>query len=77
MASENTLNLIISTAMPGLPLRHIQEIPEKLSTKPGFIYFKLGQTGEFWDNIKKTGTIAFYFPNQFKNCKVEMLVVRE
>jgi type VI secretion system protein ImpJ len=77
MCSRNRLDLLISSAMPGLPLRHMLHPPQGLSTKPGFVYFSLDQQGDFWQQIKAAGDIAFYFPNNYPELKVEMLALKE
>jgi type VI secretion system protein ImpJ len=77
MCSRNRLDLLISSAMPGLQLKHALHPPQGLSTKPGFIYFNLDQQGDFWQQIKAAGNIAFYFPNNYPELKVEMLALKE
>lgn len=77
MCSRDRLELLIPSAMPGLPLIHAAQPPEGLSTKPGFLYFSLDQTSDFWQGIKTSGTIAFYFPNNYGDLKMEMLALRE
>ena len=77
MCSRNRLDLLISSAMPGLPLKHSLHPPQGLSTKPGFVYFALDQQGDFWDQIKTAGNIAFYFPNNYPELKMEMLALKE
>jgi type VI secretion system protein ImpJ len=77
LCSRNRLDLLISSAMPGLQLIHTMRPPEGLSTKPGFVYFGLDQQGEFWQAIKTSGTMAFYFPNSYTDLKVEMLALKE
>ncbi|HUI92572.1 MAG TPA: type VI secretion system baseplate subunit TssK [Chitinivibrionales bacterium] len=77
MCSRNKLDLLISSAMPGLPLKHVMRPPQGLSTKPGFVYFSLEQSGDFWNQIKAAGNIAFYFPNNYAELKMEMLALKE
>lgn len=77
MCSRNRLDLLISSAMPGLPLKHVMHPPQGLSTKPGFVYFALEQQGDFWNQIKAAGNIAFYFPNSYPELKMEMLALKE
>jgi type VI secretion system protein ImpJ len=77
MCSRNKLDLLISSAMPGLQLRHTLHPPQDLSTKPGFVYFSLDQQGDFWQQIKATGNIAFYFPNNYPELKLEMLALKD
>jgi type VI secretion system protein ImpJ len=76
MCSRDKLDLLISTAMPGLQLIHTSRPPESLSTKPKFIYFSLNQQGDLWNGILASGSIAFYFPNNYKNLKLEMLALK-
>lgn len=77
MCSRNKLDLLISSAMPGLQLRHSLHPPQDLSTKPGFVYFSLDQQGDFWNQIKATNSIAFYFPNNYPDLKMEMLALKD
>jgi len=77
VCSRNRLDLLISSAMPGLPLMHVMHPPEGLSTKPGFVYFKLDQQGDFWQAIKTSGSMGFYFPNNYADLKLEMLALKE
>jgi type VI secretion system protein ImpJ len=77
MCSRDRLDLLISSAMPGLQMMHTVHPPEGLSTKPGFIYFTLDQQGQFWEGIKNTGSISFYFPNNFPELQVEMMALKE
>jgi type VI secretion system protein ImpJ len=77
MCSRDRLELLIPSAMPGLPLIHTARPPEALSTKPGFVYFSLDQKSDFWEGIKTSGSIAFYFPNNYPDLKMELLALRE
>ena len=76
MCSRDRLDILISSAMPGLPLMHTAHPPEGLSTKPGYVYFKLDQQGQFWQGILTSGSIAFYFPNNYPDLKLEMLALK-
>ena len=77
MCSRDRIDLLISSAMPGLTLMHSVHPPEGLSTKPGFIYFSLDQKGQFWESIRTSGSIAFYFPNNYPELKMEMMALKE
>jgi type VI secretion system protein ImpJ len=76
MSSRDRLDLLISSAMPGLTLIHAAHPPEGLSTKPGFQYFALDQQSQFWRGMQSAGSIAFYFPNNYTELKLEMLALR-
>jgi type VI secretion system protein ImpJ len=76
MSSRDRLDLLISSAMPGLTLIHVAHPPEGLSTKPGYQYFALDQQSQFWRGMQSAGSIAFYFPNNYADLKLEMLALR-
>ncbi len=76
MCSQEKLELIIPSAMPGLTIYHSARPPEGLSTKPGFVYFSLDQKGEFWEGIRQTGSFGIYFPNNFPDLKMEILALK-
>jgi type VI secretion system protein ImpJ len=77
MSSRDRLELLISSAMPGLPLIHVARPPEGLSTKPDFRYFALDQQSQFWRGMQSSGSIAFYFPNNYPELKLEMLALKQ
>ena len=77
MSSRDRLDVLISSAMPGLPLIHVAHPPEGLSTKPGFLYFALDQQSQFWRGMQSAGSIAMYFPNNYPELKLEMLALRQ
>jgi type VI secretion system protein ImpJ len=76
MCSREKLDILISSAMPGLSLLHVSRPPEGLSTKPSFVYFSVDQQGSFWDAVKTAGSLAFYFPNNFPELKIEVLALK-
>lgn len=77
MCSRDKIDLLISSAMPGLQLLHTSHPPEGLSTKPGFVYFSLDQQSQFWKVMQSTSSVAFYFPNNYPELKLEMLALKE
>lgn len=75
MCSQEKLDLLISSAMPGLTLMHMPNPPEGLSRKDGFIYFSLDQQSHLWSAMKSSASVAFYFPNNYPDLKIEMLAL--
>ncbi len=77
IASRNQLDILIQSAMPGLPLMYVSSPPPKLSSKPGYSYFALSKNSTHWEMIKTTGTMAMYFPNKIPGLKMEMMALTE
>lgn len=77
IASRNQLDMLIQSAMPGLPLLYVSSPPPKLSSKPGYSYFALTRNSTHWEMIKTTGTLAMYFPHKIPGLKMEMMALTE
>ena len=77
VCSRARLDVLISSAMPGVRLMHTARAPENLSTKPGFQYFQLDQQGDLWRDIVETGSLAVYFPNNYQNLAIEVVILRQ
>ena len=77
ICSQAKLDLLISSAMPGVQLIHSAHPPEKLSTKPEFVYFSFDQGSELWKEIAATGVIALYFPHNYQDCRMEIIALKQ
>lgn len=77
MCSRERLDLLISSAMPGLQLIHVSRPPQTLSTKPGFVYFALDKSGDLWQGMIVAKNIAFYFPNNYADLRIELLALKQ
>jgi len=76
MASRERLDVLVSSALPGLQLMHVSRPPEGLPTRPSYIYFGLNQQGEIWEGVRTSGTLACYFPADYQGLKLEVLALR-
>ena len=77
ICSQAKLDLLISSAMPGVQLIHASKPPEKLSTKPDYVYFSFDQNSDLWKEIAATGVIAFYFPHNYADLKMEIIALKQ
>lgn len=77
ICSQEKLDVLISSAMPGVPLIHSPHPPENLPSKPGYSYFALDQKGPMWQEIHASGTIAIYFPSTYRELALEMVALRQ
>lgn len=77
ICAKHRLDVLISSAMPGVQLIHTARPPENLSTKPGYQYFLLNQQGDLWKEIAETSAIGMYFPNNYQNLDLELIALRQ
>ena len=77
VGASTDLDLIITTAMPGVRLYHTPRPPTSLPMKQGCQYFRLENKGDFWDSILRSHTISLYIPTDLKGLKYEVFGVKE
>ncbi|HMH42992.1 MAG TPA: type VI secretion system baseplate subunit TssK, partial [Pyrinomonadaceae bacterium] len=51
VASRDTIDVVIGSALPGVTLTHASPPPAPIPTRPKFHYFQLDATGMFWERI--------------------------
>ena len=49
----------------------------EIPVQPGRQYFQIDKAGEHWESVKKSRSISFYIPPEFKNLKLELMGVKE
>jgi type VI secretion system protein ImpJ len=76
VASRDTIEVVIGSALPGVTLAHASPPPAPIPTRPKFHYFQLDSTGMFWERIAGSKAVGVYVPEEFKDEVVEMYAVK-
>lgn len=76
IASKDTIDVVIGSALPGVTIRHASPPPAPIPTRVGFHYFALDSVGLYWDRIRGSKTLAVYVPEEFTDEKIEMYAVK-
>lgn len=76
VASRDTIDVVIGSALPGVTLIHASPPPAPIPTRPKFHYFQLDTSGMFWERIAGSKALAVYVPEEFKNETIEMYAVK-
>ncbi|HVE40137.1 MAG TPA: type VI secretion system baseplate subunit TssK [Planctomycetota bacterium] len=77
VAASDRVDQLIAAALRGLTLRHLPTPPSEIPVQPGRQYFQVDKAGDHWEAVKKSRTISFYIPPEFKNLKLELMGVKE
>ena len=77
VSSRDRVDKLIAQAMRGLPLRYVAAPPPDVPVQPGRNYFVVEKSGEHWEAIANTRTIAMYFPPEFQDLKLELMAIKE
>jgi type VI secretion system protein ImpJ len=76
VASRDTIDVVIGSALPGVTLKHASPPPAPIPTRPKFHYFALDTSGMFWERIAGSKALAVYVPEEIKNETVELYAVK-
>jgi type VI secretion system protein ImpJ len=76
VADQGKVNSLIKFSLPSLKLRHVPSPPTSLPFRLGSEYFSVNQSGELWDGIVSTRTIAIYIPEKFAAVRPEVLILK-
>jgi len=60
----------------GVLLNHSASPPAAISAHERFQYFQLERHSQYWEEIKKTGKIAIYVPDNFTEVKLELYALK-
>jgi type VI secretion system protein ImpJ len=77
VSSTDRVDQIIAAALRGILLRHLPTPPTEIPVQPGRTYFQIDRQGEHWEAVRKSRSIAFYLPPEFKQLKLELMAVKE
>jgi type VI secretion system protein ImpJ len=77
VSSMDRVDQLIAAALRGLVLRHLPTPPAEIPVQPGRTYFQIDRQGEHWEAVRKSRTIAFYLPPEFKQLRLEFMAVKE
>jgi len=77
VSASDRVDQLIAAAIRGLVLRHLPTPPSEIPVQPGRQYFQIDKAGDHWEAVKKSRTISFYIPPEFKNLKLELMGVKE
>lgn len=77
VGSAQAIDSIVTSALPGVRVIHMQRPPQRLSIKTGFEYFYLEPTGQFWEQVKRDRNLGIFVPLDFINANIDFMSLQE
>jgi type VI secretion system protein ImpJ len=77
VGARSVIESIVSSALSGVTLLHVQRPPNKLVIKSGYEYFYLEPKGPFWEQIKAEQTLSLFVSHDFSRAQIELISVEE
>ena len=75
LGSTNQIEMLVSQALPGVPLAHVSVPPSSLPIKMNYQYFSVDQNGAVWEGVKRARSLAAWVPNELPNPQMEILIL--
>lgn len=72
----NALGIMLSKALPGIPLRHQTEPPPGIPRRSGAYYMSLDASSDRWAEVPLTSRLAVYVANPPADLRLELAVFR-
>ena len=66
----------VNAAMPGVRVGVEYRPPGAIPVKPGLVYLRVDQAGDYWNDILGSGTIAIYQPIDPQKVDLRLIAVQ-
>src|SRR5262245_24605181 len=76
IGSWTQIGYILNAAMPGVRVAVEYRPPGAIPVKPGVVYLRVDQAGDYWNDILGSGTIAIYQPIEPTKVDLRLIAVQ-
>ena len=75
LGAPDDLEKIVGSAMPGVPLSHMPQVPAAVPVRPNTYYFSISTQGALYENALKVGALGLYAPDGIPGLKLELIAI--
>ena len=76
IAPAEIIGDLVRQGLPGIPVVAVPVAPRQIPFHAGHAYFELDQSHELWEQLKGSGGVAIYVPNDFPGLTMEFWAIR-
>jgi len=73
VGSPDDIERIVASALPGIALMHMPQVPAAVPVRPDTYYFSLSTKNGLYENALKAEAIAIYAPAGMRDLKIELI----
>jgi type VI secretion system protein ImpJ len=77
LASVDQLDAIVSSGLPGVQMKHVQRLPQKIRIKSGYEYFQVSTDSELWNSVLLSQKFGVFCMGQFAEANIELIMLEE
>jgi type VI secretion system protein ImpJ len=75
VAAPDNLESIVGSALPGVSLTHMPQVPPAIPVRPNTYYFSMSTKSPLYEKALDVGTLAVYAPDGIPGLKIELIAV--
>ena len=75
VAATNDIESIVGSALPGVPLAHMPQVPPAIPVRPNTYYFSLSTKSTLYEKLLAAGSLAIYAPDGIPGLKMELIAI--
>jgi len=75
VAAPDNLESIVGSALPGVPLAHMPQVPPAIPVRPNTYYFSISTKSPLYEKALDAGALAVYAPDGIPGLKIELIAV--
>jgi type VI secretion system protein ImpJ len=75
VAAPDNLESIVGSALPGVPLAHMPQVPPAIPVRPNSYYFSLSTKSALYEKALDVGALAIYAPDGIPGLKIELIAI--
>jgi type VI secretion system protein ImpJ len=75
LSSRSHIDVLLSHALPGIPLQHLVAPPQELPRRANVLYFAIDAFHDQWAQVKRERRLAFLWDGAPESLKVELMAV--
>jgi len=75
LASPEQLETVVASGLPGVIMRHIQRLPQKIRVKSGYEYFHVSTDSDLWDKVLQSQRFGVFCLGEFADATIELIML--
>lgn len=76
LATSDTLETVVTRALPGIELLALQTLPLGLPKRNGATYFRIENECALWESVQSSGELALFLPDIPSDLQAELIMIK-
>ena len=77
IGAPDDVDKCVLSALPGVRLNHVPQVPAAIPVRPGNQYFALESRGPLYERMLRSGSVTIYVPSGIEDLKLELIALTQ